>query len=230
MIEQINGMTEPISPEDLYVHLLDTEARLAQQKAQREPKEPYSMMVNVAAHGNGGGGSKPHRGGGRGNGGGGRGNPNNPYKDHQCQVCWKLGHTALRCWKHFDKGYNGPEKMAHVATTSYTLDPAWYAASATTDHITGDLDKLSMKEHYVGQDQVHVVNGLGMIIKHVGQSIVSTPSRSIILKNILHVPQSTHNLAYVHCLTSDNGVFLDLHPNFFYQGSVHEAHASSRGM
>jgi hypothetical protein len=46
------------------------------------------------------------------------------YKDHQCQICGKLSHTALRCWKHFDKGYNGPKKTAHAATTSYTLDPA----------------------------------------------------------------------------------------------------------
>jgi hypothetical protein len=32
--------------------------------------------------------------------------------------------TALRCWKRFDKGYIGSEKMAHAATPSYNLDPA----------------------------------------------------------------------------------------------------------
>jgi hypothetical protein len=92
---------------------------------------------------------------------------------------------------------------------------AWYADSAATDHITGDLDKLSMKEHYGSHDQVHATNGLGMTIKHVGQSIVSIMSQSIILKNVLHVPQSTHNLASVHHLTSDDDVFLELHPIFF---------------
>jgi hypothetical protein len=181
-------MTEPISPEDLYLRLLDTKECLASQKVQREHKEPYSMTVHAAARGNGSSGSKPHRsgfqnhrGGGHSNGGSGRGNPNNPYKDHQCQVCGKLNHTTLRCWKHFDKGYNVLEKTAHAATISYTLDPAWYANTAATDHITGDLYKLSMKEHYGGQDQVHAANGSCMTIKHVGQSIVSTPSQSIIL-------------------------------------------------
>jgi hypothetical protein len=103
LIEQNNGMTEPISPEDLYLRLLDNEACLTQQKAQLEPKEPYSMMVIVAARGNGGGGSKPHRRGGHGNRGGECGNPNNSYKDHQCQVCGRLGHTALHHWKHLTR-------------------------------------------------------------------------------------------------------------------------------
>jgi hypothetical protein len=70
---------------------------------------------------------------------------------------------------------------------------AWYADSAATDHITGDLDKLSMKEHYGGQNQVHAANGSGMAIKHVGQSMVSTLSRSIILKMsyMFHNPHIT---------------------------------------
>jgi hypothetical protein len=28
-----------------------------------------------------------------------------------------------------------------------------------TDHFTNDLDKLTMKEHYQGKDQVHAANG-----------------------------------------------------------------------
>jgi hypothetical protein len=180
LIEQINGMTEPISPETLYSCLLDTEVCLASQKVQQEQKVPYSMMVHVVARGNNNSDSKlhrsgfqNHRGGGRSNGGSGHGNPN-PYKDHQCRG--KLGHTALLCWKHFDKGYNGSVKMVHAATSSYTLDMAWYADSPVTDHITGDLDNLSMKEYYGSQDQVHVANDSGMTIKLVGQSIVSTLS------------------------------------------------------
>jgi hypothetical protein len=230
LIEQVNGMTETISPETLYSRLLDNEARVAYQKMQREQ---YHMVANAAARGGGGGGSGGNRqanhsgyhsnrsgGGGsnsnRNNGGVGRpGNPNNPYKNHQCQVRGKLGHTALRCWKRFDKNYNGPDKVANAASISYNLDPAWYDDSATTDHITDDLDKLTMRENYGGNDQVHAANGSGMIIKHVGHSAVSTPHRHILLKNILHVPQATRNLAFVHHLTVDNDVFLELHPPFF---------------
>jgi hypothetical protein len=40
---------------------------------------------------------------------------------------------------------------------------------------------------------------------------------------VLHVPQATHNLASIYCLTSDNDVFLELHPTFFsYQGLAYE--------
>jgi hypothetical protein len=187
------------------------------------------MMANAAARGGGGGNRQANRGGyhsnrsggggsnsNRNNGGGGHpANPNNPYKDHQCQICGKLGHTAIRCWNRFDKNYSGPDKVANAASTSYNLDPAWYADSAATDHITGDLDKLTMRKNYGGNDQVHVTNGSGMTIKHIGHSAVSTPHRRILLKNALHVPQATRNLASVHRLTANNEVFLEFHPTFF---------------
>jgi hypothetical protein len=115
-------------------------------------------------------------------------------------VCGKLGHTALRCWKRFDKNYSGPKKSANVVATSYHLDPTWYAESVATDHITCDLDKLTMKENYGGPNQVHTANGTGMMIKYIGQSTLSTPSRSIVLKNVLNVPQATRNLTFVHRL------------------------------
>jgi hypothetical protein len=143
LIEQVNGMTETISSETLYSRLLDTEARVVSQKMEREQ---YHMVANATARGGGGGNRQANHGGyhgncsggsnsNRNNGGGGHpGNPNNPYKDHQCQVCGKLGHTALRCWKSFDKNYNRPDKVANAASTSYNLDSTWYAISVATDH------------------------------------------------------------------------------------------------
>jgi hypothetical protein len=56
--------------------------------------------------------------------------------------------------------------------------------------------------------------GAGMTIQHIGQSIISTPSCRILLKNVLHVSQAIRNLSFVHHLTSDNDVFLKLHPSF----------------
>jgi hypothetical protein len=111
-----------------------------------------------------------------------------------------------------------------VATSSYNLDSAWYAYSAATNHITSDLDKLTTKENYGGQEQVHASNGAGMMIKHIDHSMVSTPSRPIHLNNVLHVPQATRNLAYVHHLTSDNECFLELHPTFFLVKDQHTRH------
>lgn len=229
LVEQVTGMADSINLDELYARLLSTEARL---ESQKETKESFQMVANTAARGRGGSFKQENRGrcdGGRGNqgdrggfgggfgcGGTGRGNPNNPYKDHQCQVCGKYGHIALRCWKRFDKNYNGPEKTAAAAVASYNMDTAWYADSAATDHITGNLDKLTMKQDYNGHDQVHTANGAGMTIKHIGQSTVITPSRNIHLNDVLHVPQATRNLASVHRLTTDNDVFLELHSEFFF--------------
>jgi hypothetical protein len=39
-----------------------------------------------------------------------------------------------------------------------------------------------------------------MDIRHVGQSIVNTPEKSLSLKNVLHVPNATKNLASAHRL------------------------------
>jgi hypothetical protein len=73
-----------------------------------------------------------------------------------------------------------------------------------------------MKENYGGQDQVHTTIGVGMTIKYIGQYIISTPTWCIFLKDVLHVPHATCNLVFVHRLTSDNDVFLELHPFFSY--------------
>jgi hypothetical protein len=63
----------------------------------------------------------------------------------------------------------------------------WYANSGATDHITSNLDKLSIRDKYAGNDKVHTVNDSGMEIQHMGNSTLHTPSHDLILKNILHV-------------------------------------------
>jgi hypothetical protein len=123
LIEQVNRMTDSISPKMLYSRLLDTKARLVSQKAQCEQKDPYHMTANTVARGgddklqyrsgssnNSNRGYPSNRGGfGRGKSGGrSGGNPNNPYEDHQCQGCGRFGHTVLHCWKRYDKNYSGP--------------------------------------------------------------------------------------------------------------------------
>jgi hypothetical protein len=145
------------------------------------------MLANAVAHGGGGGNKQQQNHGYQGNHGDPNrnnasgstpdDNPNNPFWNHQCDICGKLGHSTLRYWKRFDKNFNGLDKMANTTTTSYNLDLAWYADSAATYHITGDLDKLIVKENYGGSDQVHTANDKGMTIKRIGQSTINTPTR-----------------------------------------------------
>jgi hypothetical protein len=87
--------------------------------------------------------------------------------------------------------------------------------SGATNHITGELEKLSIRNKYHGGDQIHTASGTGMDISFIGQTTFPTPSRNILLKDILYVPKSKKNLVSAHHLTSGNSVFLELHPTIF---------------
>jgi hypothetical protein len=87
--------------------------------------------------------------------------------------------------------------------------------SGATDHITGELEKLSVHDKYHGGDQVHTASGAGMRINHVGHSILHFPIRDIHLKHILHVPHANKNLISVNRLVRNNHAFLEFHPNHF---------------
>jgi hypothetical protein len=131
-------------------------------------------------------------------------------------VCYKVGHTAERCWHRFEEEYLPEEK--HVAAAiggSYHVDTNWYTDTGATDHITGELEKLAVREKYHGSDQIHTTSGAGMSIKHIGQTTIRTPDRNLHLVDVLHVPSTKKNLVSVHKLASDNNVFLEFHPNFF---------------
>ena len=90
-----------------------------------------------------------------------------PDRRPTCQVCFKRGHTATNCWYKYDEDYEPDSK--HVDTN-------WYIDTGATDHITGELEKLSVKEKYNGGEQIHTASGAGMDISHVGNTVVHTPS------------------------------------------------------
>jgi hypothetical protein len=128
----------------------------------------------------------------------------------QCQVCFKIGHTAATCWYRFDEDFILEQRTAAVATTSYGPNNNWYTESDATDQ----LDKLTMNDAYNGTDQIHVVNGVGMEISHIGTSVILTPCHNLVLNNVLHVPSTNKNLISVHKFTLDNNM-IEFHPFYF---------------
>ncbi|KAK1669017.1 hypothetical protein QYE76_057176 [Lolium multiflorum] len=48
---------------------------------------------------------------------------------------------------------------AMIATGSYGAEGPWFIDFGATDHITGELDKLTTRERYNGQEQIHGPNG-----------------------------------------------------------------------
>jgi hypothetical protein len=71
-----------------------------------------------------------------------------PYVNTTCQICNIHGHSAKDCWwRHgddddsdHDRGHKC-DKSANL--TSYGVDTNWYTDTGATDHITGELNKLS---------------------------------------------------------------------------------------
>jgi histone deacetylase 1/2 len=161
--------------------------------------------------GNGGGRGQEH---GRGNGGGNNSNGNNDQRP-VCQICGKAGHVALRCRRRFDHAFTGEEHSANAASTSYNVDTNWYLDTGATDHMTSDLDRLHIRERYNGHEQVHVGNGAGLQISHIGHSTINADANPLQLRNVLHVPQISKHLLSAHQLTKDNDVFLEIHPYHF---------------
>jgi hypothetical protein len=131
-----------------------------------------------------------------------------------CQVCEKEGHTTKQCWYRFDGNY-GTNKTVTTATHSYGVDTNWYTDMGATDHITGEIEKLDVRNKYNDNDQVHIASGSGMHISHIGHSVIPTPAYGLVLNNILHVPQDAKKLLTVHCFTTDNHASLKYFPNFF---------------
>jgi hypothetical protein len=72
----------------------------------------------------------------------------------------KLANAANVCWYRFDDEFV----------------PDWYLDSGATDHITSELEKLTMHDCYNGNDQIHVANGADMDIVYVGNSVLPTSS------------------------------------------------------
>jgi hypothetical protein len=73
-----------------------------------------------------------------------------------------------------------------------------YVDSGTTDHVTRDLDKLVVRDTYNDNDQIYMASGTSMHITHIAHSIICIPHRDLSLSNILHVPQASKSLAFIH--------------------------------
>jgi histone deacetylase 1/2 len=118
----------------------------------------------------------------------------------------------MRCYNRYNHAYNNDEGSAQHTGYNVNVEPAWYLDTGATDHITSDLDRLAVREVYNGNERIHVSNGTGLHISHVGHGTLDTTAKSLALRNILHVPKITKNLLSAHKLARDNSVFLEIHP------------------
>jgi hypothetical protein len=93
-----------------------------------------------------------------------------------------VGHTTSTCWYRYDEDFVLDNRMVAMGSSS-PIDPNWYLDSGVTDHITGELEALTMHETYSGNDQIRVATGAGMDTIHVGNTILSSMTRPLHLNN-----------------------------------------------
>ena len=111
-------------------------------------------------------------------------------------------------------------------------EACWYPDSGATNHISKNMNYGS---EFKGNQRVHIGNGTGLAVKHIGNTSFSSfnPSRSLSLKNILHVPLITKNLLSVSQFTKDNNVIFEFNSStcfvkdqvtktILFQGNLHK--------
>ncbi|GAA0163515.1 hypothetical protein LIER_19360 [Lithospermum erythrorhizon] len=85
---------------------------------------------------------------------------------------------------------------------------SWYVDSGASNHLTSDIQNMSLHNGYSGHDQITVGNGATLPKENIGTSTLSTPYKSLTLNNILHVPAITKNFLSISQLATDNNVYL----------------------
>ncbi|XP_072147998.1 uncharacterized protein [Setaria viridis] len=175
IVTSVMGRTDPIPLSELYAQVMAYETRL--EMLRNNSGGQYSSSANAASRGRGGNYNPRGRGNfGRGHGasrGGrnygaddsrqafrssGQGQGNNKPK---CQICDRPNHTARECWYRYDDDNqaNSNKTSNSGPAAAYGIDTNWYADSGASDHITSNLEKLTMQEKYGGRDQVYSASG-----------------------------------------------------------------------
>jgi len=229
-VTSITTWLDPLSPNEIYGHLLAHEIRIEHNLSPIEPSLPTAHLSTRAPMSQGRGyhdhGRNNYRGRGSFSTGHGCGNyfqldlaaPSRPI----CQLCGKIGHTAPRCYQCPDPTLVAspfsPYQPAQAYYSSPTLPPKenWYPDTGATHHLTNNLQNLNISsEEYTGQDQIRIGNGTSLSISHSGSATLSLSRRNFLLKQLLHVPNICKNLLSVRQFALDNAVFFEFHSSHF---------------
>jgi hypothetical protein len=143
-----------------------------------------------------------------------------------CQICGKLSHQALDCFHRMDHAFQGrhpPTQLsAMVATSNQTTDNSLrYADSAANQHITANLENISLQQPYWGSDDVAMGNGTGLNIQNTCSMSFHTPKSSFHLSQVLHCPKAYANLLSINQFCRDNDCFFLLNGSHYFVKDNH---------
>ncbi|KAF5460168.1 hypothetical protein F2P56_020055 [Juglans regia] len=222
LVISITARLEPRAPEELYSLLLTFESRLA---------HSTHLPISTTLSANCSSGPPHYSNRGRGNYRGHcRDSPSTstlnpflppplPHSKPTCQVCGKVGHSAIKCFYRFDYAYQSdpPRNLtANYSSSCASPDQSWYLDTAATNHITSDMSNLNLTSGpYGGNEHIRIGDGTELPIANIGDSKISTPSHSFVLENLLHVLAIIKNLVSVQKLCLDTSVVFEFHSTHF---------------
>ncbi|XP_022684204.1 uncharacterized protein LOC111257932 [Setaria italica] len=165
-VSSMMGRSGDLSLSELYSLLMEYDLRLEMYQG----TEQHQSSANVASRGRGNRGRSGSRhSGGRSNRRFPASNNNNQnFSNNQgsnqqsnrktpCQICKKTNHEAKQCYFRYDED----EQYHGRPSEAYGVDTNWYADSGATNHVTGELEKLTVRDCYSGHDQVYTASGTG---------------------------------------------------------------------
>jgi histone deacetylase 1/2 len=107
------------------------------------------------------------------------------------------------------------QPSAHLAVGN-VFAVTWFPDTGANKHVTPDLGSLTDSAPYLGNDYLHVGDGKGLDISHVGYTTLHSPKRMFTLSNVLHVPHITKLLLSVQKFYRDNHIYFEFHTSIFY--------------
>ena len=133
------------------------------------------------------------------------------------KICGKNNHSTAVCYHMYD--YYGPEDEVPQALAAMNIedptDQQFYADLGATAYMTNTIGNLVQYSLYVGYDKIYVGDGKGLLISHIGNTILKTPHGNLKLNNDLVVPHLKKNLLSVVELTSSSKCSFEFNSNGF---------------
>lgn len=131
-----------------------------------------------------------------------------------CNRCG-IGHIPSQCPNRNPSTFRMKQPSANYADYQSQTSTSWLPDTGSNSHVAPDLSGFDTSEPYHDEDNLHVGNGKGLPILHIGSKHIYSPRKTFSLNNILHVPDIKNHLLSVQQFCHYNNVFFEFHSSFF---------------